>query len=61
MFYFFFFLSNSVGFRSRYLVSQKGVINLPIFSSFISVFGIGNIEGHSDKDNYSYCENGLKM
>nr|QCQ69085.1 cytochrome c oxidase subunit 1 [Synchytrium taraxaci] len=53
------FLSNSVAFRTRYIVSQKGACNLPILSHLITLFGAGVIEGHSQKDNYSYILSGL--
>ncbi len=53
-------LSNSVAFRTRFLVSQKGDINLPILSRCIELFGAGFIEGHHIKDNYSYVVSGLK-
>jgi len=54
------FLSNSVAFRTRYLVSQKGDINLPILSHFIVIFKAGAISGNHIKDNYSYIATGLK-
>jgi hypothetical protein len=54
------FLSNSNVFRLRYLVSQKGSINLPILSHLILLFNAGSIEGHSIKSNYSYILSGQK-
>jgi len=53
-------LSNSVAFRTRFILSQKGDINLPVLSKCIELFGSGRIEGHSKKDNYSYIVSGLK-
>ena len=53
-------LSNSNAFRTRYIVTQKGDINLPILSHLSIQFHAGRIEGHSKKDNYSYCLSGLK-
>ena len=53
-------MSNSNAFRTRYIVSQKGDINLPILSEFINIFQTGCIEGHSIKDNYSYIVSSLK-
>lgn len=53
-------LSNSTAFRTRYILSQKGDINLPVFSQIIKQFNAGSIEGHSKKDNYSYIVSGLK-
>lgn len=54
------FLSNSNAFRLRYLVSQKGDINLPILSHLILLFNTGAIEAHSNKSNFSYIINGEK-
>lgn len=53
-------LSNSTAFRTRYIVTQKGDINLPILSHLITLFNTGHIEGHSNKDNYSFIVSGLK-
>lgn len=53
-------LSNSNAFRTRFIVSQKGDINLPILSQLILIFETGFIEGHHVKDNYSYVVSGLK-
>ena len=52
------FLKNSNAFRLRYIVTQKGDINLPILSSLILLFNAGAIEGHSVKSNYSYILSG---
>jgi hypothetical protein len=49
--------SNSNTFRLRYIVSQKGDMNLPILSHFILLFKAGIIEAHS-KSNYSYIFSG---
>lgn len=54
------FLQNSVAFRTRYIVSQKGDINVPLLSQLISLFNVGYIEAHSKKDNYSYIVSGIK-
>ncbi len=54
------FLNNSSAFRVRFIVSQKGDVNLPILSNLIMLFNTGKIEGHSQKDNYSYIVSGLK-
>ena len=53
------FLSDSSAFRTRFLVSQKGDVNLPILSNLIVLFKQGAIEGHHNKDNYSYILSGL--
>lgn len=54
------FLSNSVNFKARFIVSQKGDENLPILSSLICLFNAGYIEGHSKKNNYSYVVSNIK-
>ena len=53
-------LSNSNAFRTRFILSQKGDINLPILSKCIELFNTGKIEGHSKKDNYNFIISGLK-
>ena len=53
-------LSNSNAFRVRFLLSQKGEINLPFLSNLILLFNTGTIQGHSNKNNYSYIVSGLK-
>lgn len=52
-------LSNSLAFRTRYILSQKGDINVPILSSLISLFNTGHLEAHSKKDNFSFIVSGL--
>lgn len=54
------FLSNSIAFRTRFILSQKGAENLIIFSKLILLFNCGIIEGHSKKDNYQFIISGLK-
>lgn len=54
------FLSNSSAFRTRFIITQKDAINLPVLSKLISIFGGGKIEGHSAKDTYSYIMSGIK-
>jgi len=53
------FLSNSTAFRIRYIVSQKGDINVPSLSQLILAFQAGTIEAHSAKQNYSFIVSGL--
>jgi len=53
------FLKNSVAFHTRFIISQKGDINVPLLSQLILLFNVGYIEAHSNKDNYSYIVNGL--
>jgi len=52
-------LQNSNAFRIRYILSQKGVHNLPVLSKFILLFNVGRIEGHFHKENYSFIVSGL--
>ncbi len=52
--------NNTNSFRTRYILTQKGDSNLPIFSHLIQLFGAGKIEGHSAKDNYNYIVSGIK-
>jgi hypothetical protein len=52
-------LSNSNAFRTRFIVSQKGDINLPVLSHLVLLFKTGRVEGHSKKDNYSFIVSGL--
>lgn len=53
------FLSNSNAFRTRFIVNQKGDVNLPILSHIIVLFKEGSIECHHHKDNYSYILSGV--
>lgn len=53
-------LSNSTAFRTRFILTQKGDINLPILSHLIVLFNTGKIEGHSKKDNYNFSISHLK-
>ncbi len=52
-------INNSLAFRTRFIVSQKGDINLPVLSRLILIFNAGTIEAHHIKDNYSYIVSGL--
>lgn len=52
------FLSNSPAFRLRFILSQKGDLNLPVLSRFIELFQGGALEAHSIKGNYSYILSG---
>lgn len=52
-------LSNSNAFRTRYIISQKGDINIPVFSEILLLFNVGTLEGHSKKDNYNYIVSGI--
>lgn len=54
------FLRNSKAYRTRFVISQKGDVNLPVLSHLILLLNTGKIEGHSQKDNYSFVVSGLK-
>jgi hypothetical protein len=54
------FLSKSTAFRLRFILSQKGDLNLPVLSRFIELFQGGALEAHSIKGNYSYILSGGK-
>jgi hypothetical protein len=47
-------LSTSNAYRIRFIVTQKGEVNLPILNHLIILFNCGAIEAHSIKDVYSY-------
>jgi hypothetical protein len=53
-------LSQSKAYRTRFIISQKGDINLPVLSQLILLFKVGQVEGHSARDNYSFIVSGLK-
>ena len=53
-------LSNSVAFRFRFLIAQKGEINLPILNHLAILFKGGRVEPHFVKDVYEYRLNGLQ-
>jgi hypothetical protein len=54
------FLSNSIAFRTRFIIAQKGDLNIPILSKFLLLFNAGTLEAHSKKDNYVFILSGLK-
>lgn len=52
-------LKNSNAYRTRFVISQKHDVNLPVLSSLIILFGAGFIDGHHVKDNYSFIVSNL--
>lgn len=54
------FLKNSTAFRLRYIISQKGEINLFVLQHLILLFKTGNIEPHYIKSVYSFIISGAK-
>lgn len=53
-------LANSNAFRTRFIVSQKGDINIPILSELVLIFKCGFVSGHSNKDCYTFTVSGFK-
>lgn len=53
-------LNNNKGFRTRFIISQKGDINLPVLSKIMLIFNTGYIEGNHIKANYSFVVSSLK-
>ena len=54
------FLTNSNGYRLRYILSQKWEVNKTIFQHLSTIWGVGNISPHSSSDNWEYIVNGVK-
>jgi len=59
MLFLLFFLSTPNSYRIRYIVTQKGEVNLPILNHLITLFNCGAIEPHSIKGVYSYVVAGV--
>lgn len=53
-------LPNSVAFRIRFILTQKGKINIPFLNHLVTLFKGGRVEPHSVKEVYEYRINGLK-
>jgi cytochrome c oxidase subunit 1 len=53
-------LSNSSGYRLRFLLCQKWEANKPILDHICSLFGVGNVFKHSSPNNWEYIVNGVK-
>lgn len=53
-------LSNSNAFRFRYMIAQKGLINLPILTHIATLFNVGRVEKHFVENVFEYRANGLK-
>lgn len=52
------FLRESATFQIRFMVTQKGTVNLPLLSTLILVFGVGSIEPHTKSHVYSFVISG---
>lgn len=53
-------LTNSKGYRLRFILSQKWEANKIIFQHLYTILGVGNISPHSSPDNWQYIVNGVK-
>jgi hypothetical protein len=53
-------LSNSMGYRLRFILSQKWAVNKPILDHIFSLFGVGFVSPHSISENWEYIINGVK-
>ena len=52
------FLRGSPTYRIRFIISQNGRENLPIFSFFVLLFKIGKIEMHHKKNHFYFIISG---
>ena len=53
-------LSNSKGYRLRYIISQKWEVNKVILQHISTIFSVGYVRTHSVADNWEYVVNGVK-
>lgn len=53
-------LSNSTGYRLRFLLSQKWEVNKSVLQHIASLFGVGTISPHSVPNNWEFIVNGVK-
>lgn len=53
-------LSNSIGYRFIFLVSQKWEINKSVLQHIATLFGVGTISPHSVHNNWEFKINGVK-
>ena len=53
-------LSNSKGYRFRFIISQKWEVNKVILQHISTIFGVGYVRAHSVADNWEYVVNGVK-
>lgn len=53
-------LSNSSGYRLRFLLCQKWEVNKPILDHICLLFGVGNVSKHSTPNNWEFIVNGVK-
>lgn len=53
-------LSNSKGYRLRFIISQKWEVNKVILQHVSTIFSVGSVRTHSVADNWEYVVNGVK-
>jgi hypothetical protein len=53
-------LSNSIGYRLRFVISQKWEVNKSILLHISSIFGVGTVSLHSASNNWELIINGVK-
>jgi hypothetical protein len=53
-------LSNSSGYRLRFLLCQKWEINKPILDHINKLFGVGKVFKHTSPNSWEYIVNGVK-
>jgi hypothetical protein len=53
-------LSNSTGYRLRFILSQKWEVNKLVLDHICSLFGVGFVSPHSVPENWEYIINGVK-
>ena len=53
-------LSNSKGYRLRFITSQKWEVNKVILQHISTIFSVGYVRTHSVADNWEYVVNGVK-
>ena len=53
-------LSNSKGYRLRFIISQKWEVNKVILQHISTIFSVGYVRTHSVTNNWEYVVNGVK-
>ncbi len=53
-------LSNSIGYRLRFLLCHKWEINKSVLQHISSLFNVGTVSSHSVKNNWEFIVNGVK-
>jgi hypothetical protein len=53
-------LSNSIGYRLRFILSQKWEVNKSVLLHISYLFGLGTVSPHSAPNNWEFIVNGVK-